>query len=290
LFSLIPLQLSKAIHPVSTLPLASAYRVSQISFHPTLPYLFVQSNERSVEVFRVRSDDDIRKKQARRKKRANAKAGKGEKVNNVLDNGDTEKVEVADLFTPYLIVRATGKIKSFALPEETRLKSATQVRYHSMILRLASLNRLSQIFFALSNNALEVYNVPEYTKSKENPPESARLYSLDLPGHRTDVRTLSLSSDDTILASASNGEWYRLTVGDVTNRDLGSLKIWNTQTTSCIRTLECGHSVCSTFLPGDQYVSFVVMLWQAGNHTIVRRLSPGRNPERCRFLIFRRRP
>lgn len=215
-------ELSKVIHPVSTIPLASPYRVSQISFHPTLPYLFVQSNERSVEVFRVRSDDDIRKKQARRKKRADAKAakGKGKKVNDVLDNEDAEKVEVADLFTPYLIVRATGKIKSFALPEETRTKSATQ------------------IFFALSNNALEVYDVPEYTKSKENPPESARLFSLDLPGHRTDVRTLSLSSDDTILASASNG----------------SLKIWNTQTTSCIRTLECGHSVCSTFLPGDQYV------------------------------------
>ncbi len=216
----------------------------------------------------MRSDDDIRKKQARRKKRADAKEamGKGEKVDDVPDNEDAEKVEVADLFTPYLIVRATGKIKSFALPEETRTKSATQVRYHNMILRLASHIRLSQIFFALSNNALEVYSVPKYTKSKENPPESARLYSLDLPGHRTDVRTLSLSSDDTILASASNGKWHRLTVWDVTNRRLGSLKIWNTQTTSCIRTLECGHSVCSTFLPGDQYVRFVVMLWLASNH------------------------
>jgi U3 small nucleolar RNA-associated protein 12 len=130
LFSFVPLQLSKAIHPVSTLPLASPYRVSQVAFHPTLPYLFVQSNERSVEVFRVRSDDDIRKKHARRKKRADAKAalGKGEKVNDVPDNGDAEKVELTDLFTPYLIVRATGKIKSFALPEETRTKSATQVR------------------------------------------------------------------------------------------------------------------------------------------------------------------
>jgi U3 small nucleolar RNA-associated protein 12 len=139
LFSLIPLQLSKAIHPVSTLPLASPSRVSQILFHPTLPYLFVQSNERSVEVFRVRSDDDIRKKQARRKKRADAKVamGKGEKVNDV-PNGDAERVEVADLFTPYLIVRATGKIKSFALPEETHTKSANQVRYHIMILRLAA--------------------------------------------------------------------------------------------------------------------------------------------------------
>lgn len=100
-----------------------------------------------------------------------------------------------------------------------------------------------------------MYNIPKYTKSKENPPESTRLYSLDLPGHRTDVRTLSLSSDDTLLASASNGMLRQLIVGDVTNKTfLGSLKIWNTRTTSCIRTLECGHSICSTFLPGDHYV------------------------------------
>jgi U3 small nucleolar RNA-associated protein 12 len=136
LFLHVPLQLSKAIQPVSTLPLASPYRVSQITFHPALPYLFVQSNERSVEVFRVRSDDDIRKKQARRKKRADAKAamGKGEKVNEVPDNGDAEKVELTDVFSPYLIVRATGKIKSFALPEEIRTKSATQVRCCDLIL------------------------------------------------------------------------------------------------------------------------------------------------------------
>jgi len=136
LLSCITLQLLKVINPVSTLPLSSPHRVSQIAFHPTLPYLFVQSHDRSVEVFRVRTDDEIRKKHARRKKRAEAKAatGKGDTEHGVPDNGDTEKVELADLFTPYLIVRATGKIKSFALPEETRMKGATQVRHH--ILRL----------------------------------------------------------------------------------------------------------------------------------------------------------
>lgn len=60
---------------------------------------------------------------------------------------------------------------------------------------------------ALSNNALEVYNIPQPTKSKDEPPEAARIYALDLPGHRTDVRTLCLSADDTLLASASNGKF-----------------------------------------------------------------------------------
>lgn len=48
-----------------------------------------------------------------------------------------------------------------------------------------------------------------------------------------------MSSDDRILASASNG----------------SLKIWNLKTTACIRTMDCGHAVCSTFLPGDRHVA-----------------------------------
>lgn len=136
LLSYIPLQLSKVIHPISTLPLASAHRVSQIAFHPILPYLFVQSHDRSVEVFRVRTDDEIRKKHARRKKRAEAKAAtsNSEKVNDVPDKSDDEKVELGDLLTPYLIVRATGKIKSFALAEETRTKSATQVCCHNWML------------------------------------------------------------------------------------------------------------------------------------------------------------
>jgi len=58
---------------------------------------------------------------------------------------------------------------------------------------------------ALASNALEVYNVPLPDKSKDTL-EPTRAFSLDLPGHRTDVRTLAISSDDQILASASNGK------------------------------------------------------------------------------------
>ena len=117
---------------MSTLPLASPHRVSQIAFHATLPYLFVQSHDRSVEVFRVRTDEEIRKKHARRKKRADAKTamGKAGNASTMADNGHVEKAELADLFVPYLVVRTTGKIRSFAFPEEARTKDAFQVRCH----------------------------------------------------------------------------------------------------------------------------------------------------------------
>lgn len=66
---------------------------------------------------------------------------------------------------------------------------------------------IPQLFVALTSNALEVYNVPQQSKPKDGP-EVTRLFSVDLPGHRTDVRTLCLSSDDRILASASSGKLH----------------------------------------------------------------------------------
>ncbi|KAF9498450.1 WD-repeat-containing protein [Pleurotus eryngii] len=212
------------IHPITKIPLSSSHRVSQITFHPTQPYLAVQSHDRSVEVFRVRTQDEIRKKQMRRKKRAGEKGkakgkGGGEKAGGV-DTG-SEEVKLVDLFEPYLVIRATGKVRSFDFGPDSGTKGG------------------AQILTSLANNALEIYTIPQPTKAKGSLPEATRTSTVDLPGHRTDVRTLSLSSDDRILASASNG----------------SLKIWNMKTTACIRTLDCGYAICSTFLPGDRHIA-----------------------------------
>ncbi|KAF9653461.1 WD-repeat-containing protein [Thelephora ganbajun] len=218
-------EITKMIRPVTTIPLSSKHRVSQLSFHPRLQYLAVQSHDRSVEIFRVRTEEEIRKKQARREKRVREKKKeKGQKEPDMGDEGNEEEQEVdlVELFTPYLIVRSSGKIRSFDFGGEAA----------------ADAKGSTHIFLALGSNALEVQNIPPPPRSRGNPPEATRLYTLGLPGHRTDIRTLSLSSDDMLLASASNG----------------SLKIWNIKTTACIRTLDCGHAICSTFLPNDRQI------------------------------------
>ncbi|GBE79565.1 Uncharacterized WD repeat-containing protein [Sparassis crispa] len=228
-------EMTKMIYPVTNIPLSSQHRVSQISFHPFKPYVAVQCHDRSVEVFRIRTEEEIRKKQARRKKRMREKKeqtklkektrGKFEENNDEADADqmdDAQEVQLVDLFTPYLVVRASGKIRSFDFADEETAASTH-----------------TQLCVALSSNALEVYNIPQPSKTKDAVPEATRTFSVDLPGHRTDVRTLCLSSDDMLLASASNG----------------SLKIWNMKTTSCIRTMECGHAICSTFLPGDRQIA-----------------------------------
>ena len=90
------------IHPVTTLPLSSNHRVSQIAFHPTKPYLAVQSHDRSVEIFRIRTEEEVRKKQARRKKRAEEKKkqtktkgkGKGKAGANSEDEEEESEEEI----------------------------------------------------------------------------------------------------------------------------------------------------------------------------------------------------
>ncbi|KAK2466136.1 hypothetical protein APHAL10511_001778 [Amanita phalloides] len=217
-------EITKMIHPATAFPLASQSRISQIAFHPTQPYLAIQSHERSVEIFRIRTETEIRRKQARRKKRSKEKRERdGHAADEPDENGaNQDEITLVDLFSPHVIVRASGKIRSFSFDaSEVNAKVGTQ------------------ILLALSNNALEVHIIPLPIKSKEEPLEAVRLYSVDLPGHRTDVRTLCLSSDDQLLASASNGQ----------------LKIWNMKSMACIRTMECGFAICSTFMPGDRHIA-----------------------------------
>jgi U3 small nucleolar RNA-associated protein 12 len=107
------------IQAVATLPLSSRHRVSQILFHDSQPYVAVQSHDRSIEVFRIRTEDEARKKQARRRKRAKEKEEKSKpKEKDLVDKVDDDKtgageVGLVDLFTPYLVIRASGKVRSF---------------------------------------------------------------------------------------------------------------------------------------------------------------------------------
>lgn len=72
----------------------------------------MQSHDRSVEVFRIRTEEEIRKKQARRRKRAQEKKKQG-KVAEERQEEDDSQIALVDMFTPHLVVRASGKIRSF---------------------------------------------------------------------------------------------------------------------------------------------------------------------------------
>jgi U3 small nucleolar RNA-associated protein 12 len=77
-----------------------------------------------VELFRIRTEEEAKKKQARKKKRDKEKTkGKGSKdEENAEVNGkpgeSQDDLNLEDLFSPYLVVRASGKIRSFSFCDE----------------------------------------------------------------------------------------------------------------------------------------------------------------------------
>jgi U3 small nucleolar RNA-associated protein 12 len=206
-------------------------RAIEVSFHPKQNYFAVHGSEKAVEIWRIRSEEEVRKSLARKRKRRREKLSlvdekvdlDGDIANLEERPEDISNAEVADFFVTYVILRTGGKVRS---TDWLRNKGSKAL----------------QLLVATTNNQLEVYNVPTKEKSKKSKsdelPDYSRTLSIELPGHRADIRALSLSSDDRMLASASNG----------------ALKIWNVRTRACIRTFECGYALCCSFLPGDKIV------------------------------------
>lgn len=217
---------SRYLHDRGVLHRQGKEKAIGVSFHPRLDYFAVHGSEKAIEIWRIRSEEEVKRSLARKRKRRREKLGSAMEVDGgELDekSEDTSSAEISDFFVPYVIVRTGGKVRSFDWVHTKGSKSI-------------------QLLAATTNNQLEVYSIPTKEKSKkaksEELPDYARSLSVELPGHRADVRALSLSSDDRMLASASNG----------------GLKIWNVRTSTCIRTFECGYALCVAFLPGDKIV------------------------------------
>lgn len=201
-------------------------RTIGISFHPRSDYIALHGSEKAVEIWRIRSETEVQKSLARKRKRRKEKNAQRNAEEAAKEDAD-DKVEdissapVTEVFVLHVIVRTGGKIRSF---DWIRTKSSGNI----------------QLLAATTNNQLEAYSVVTANKKNKDEEESdyTRNLAVDIPGHRSDIRSIALSSDDRMLASASNG----------------SLKIWNIRTQSCLRTLDCGYSLCSAFLPGDKIV------------------------------------
>lgn len=204
---------------------SSKDRGVMVTFHPSSNFIAAHGTDKSVEIWRIRTGDEIKRVLKRKRKRA---AGKGKEATNgeadaTVDDISSAKVE--DIFTSYVVLRAGGKVRGIDWAVKPGKSSSVQ------------------LLVSLANNSLELYDIPKPLSSKEKKkapeiPDYKKSHSIDLAGHRSDVRALALSSDDRMLASASSD----------------SLKVWNVRTSTCIRTFECGYSLCCSFLPGDKIV------------------------------------
>lgn len=203
-------------------------RTTEIIFHPRRDYFAVHGSEKSVDIWRIRSEAEVRKglarkRRRRREKQKDSKAQLDETEVAEDADEDVSKADIGDVFVQYVIIRTGGKARSVDWAASSSQKDL-------------------QLLVATTNNQIEYYSVPNKNKAerkkKDDIPDYTRALSVELPGHRADIRALSLSSDDKMLASVANG----------------SMKVWNIKTQTCIRTFECGYALCCAFLPGDKVV------------------------------------
>jgi U3 small nucleolar RNA-associated protein 12 len=211
-----------------TLHRNSKERAVEVIFHPRRDYFAVHGVEKSVEIWRIRNEAEVKKSLARKKKRRREKLAKDKKSDGdqEMDDADDKadditQADISDVVVQHVIVRTTGKVRSADWATSQGKKDL-------------------QLLVGSTNNLLELYTIVgrDKLKSKGDVPDYNKALGVELPGHRTDIRSLSISSDDKMLASAANG----------------SLKIWNIKTQACIRTFECGYALCCAFLPGDKVV------------------------------------
>ncbi len=231
------------MEPQGTLQHGLTKRITQIGFEPLPPSdgaearrpemrrLACLTSDRTFQSFFFRSSQDIRSKMARRAKRAREKdAAKGASGPNKEAPAAgseplalLEQVEVGD------VVRAQdGRFRAFSFATGTSQDSAPLV------------------LFSLSSNALEVQKLPAKAKKSKSGGEnghseakSGPIHTLDLPGHRSDVRAIAISHSGDLVASACSA---------------GQVKVWNLATGLCLRTMSGGYALSMLWLADDSHI------------------------------------
>jgi len=178
-------------------------------------FIACHGTDSTLDIFQVSSDEEIKKRVAKKKKKENSRLRKLPEAEQPGEiNPDAIAVEITDEIKP---------IQSFKLKEKLR---SCDISYDG--------KRELKAFVMYTNNLVGCYKI-----AFDELPIKCNLWSLlQHTGHRTDVRTLSFSSDAALVLSGS-GE---------------SVKVWNRNTLRCIRTMESDYCLCSMFVPGDRHI------------------------------------
>lgn len=196
-------------------------RVGMLQFDPSGRYLACQSVDKTVELFLVATPSELKKKVARRLQRLRKKSEKHSEVDSQLALSEAAQISIQDKFSAFKVIRASVRPRSI---DFSPMKTATTCA----------------LMIATVQNSIEVFHISNANDaSDETPSVNPMNASIQIPGHRHDVRSVALSSNDEMILSAASG----------------SLKIWNTQTGQCVRTLPSTGKfpLCSLFVPGDRH-------------------------------------
>ena len=248
---------------------------NNINVDATITYCgILRTNTKHVDVYFVRNVNETMKKKIRRLRRRREKEQKKDS-NNVGDdkkhrgkkrgllddddddeNDDTgekemndgkqltknelvvlddDQIKASDEFEYLTTVRSSNKIKSFTFNPTKDKKGGIR------------------IVLALASNALEVHSInmkqtEDVQKTTSIEYESNLVSTSDMYGHPTGIRSIALSSDDSLACTVSKN----------------MAKVWNINNRSCLRSLPLSnkstkskkssfYGLCVTFLPGDSH-------------------------------------
>lgn len=195
---------------------SSKDRALQVQVNHEMNVFCILSNDRSVEVFRFSTVEDVKKKLQRRRKRQKSRAEEAETVEDAAAEDSSVSVEPTDLVKSVRFFRLESRARSLAFGNTSPSR---------FTFKLA---------FGFATNSIEEWEI-NLEKTEEEP---ERCASVDLPGHRSEVKVAAVSSDSRLILSASSE----------------SIKIWNSESGSCIRTLECENVLCAQFIQANEYV------------------------------------
>ncbi|XP_048338861.1 WD repeat-containing protein 3-like, partial [Sphaerodactylus townsendi] len=188
-------------------------RVVSLATDRTGRILACHGTDSVLEMFYVLSEDEIRRKMDKKVKKARKKA-KQRLEEEEEEDEDGVEFSLQEKIVRLVKIKASAKIKSFDLILSPR-------------------GELKAVLM-LQNNTVESYSLNSSAQSSQ----VTRTSTINIEGHRSDVRTLAFSSDNIAVLSAS----------------AESVKIWNRSTLQCIRTMTCEYALCSLFVPGDRQV------------------------------------
>lgn len=187
-------------------------RCASLAVDSTGRLLATQSTGKEIELFKIRSTAEVKKKFKRRLKRQRAKvetsspAGlsvwdeSGGQEESVTDGSlRSDRVLLGDELESFSVLACSGKVRGFAFVPAPASSRRAKVR------AVASLH----------NNMLEVYEI-----AMDESALAARTSVIDLPGHRADIRSVSVSADGLLIATCGQD----------------GVKVWSSRTLACVRT------------------------------------------------------
>lgn len=217
-------------------------RCASLAVDSSSGLLAAQSAGKIVDIFRIRSKDESKKKTKKRRKRLQEQMEAKSSQSGVKRDADGIALDdPADLqahddthgpiLTEWQLVDELESLHT--------LRTAVKMRsFEFSPAVLAATDDTVTAMVALSNNSIEAYKIPLV----KTPAGVVKSSVVDFAGHRNDLRGLCVSQDGNAVATCSSE----------------SIKVWNARsmqcTGTCIMPTATQYCLCIAFAPGGRYI------------------------------------